>query len=131
MLGRVRKSPAAVARWHRTRVLVIDEISMLDPTLFEQLEFLAKELRQGRREGFGGMQLLLCGDFLQLPPIEDKDAQSAWAFCFETPAWSRCCLNQGTVILQQAVRQSGDLQFARLLNEVPNIAEVPRATMVQ
>jgi len=56
---------------------------------------------------------------LQLPPVEsDLNSQAQWAFCFETPAWDQLQLRRGTVILQQAVRQSGDLAFARLLNEI-------------
>merc|ERR1719478_1150636 len=38
IIGRIRKSKAASERWQRTRTLVIDEISMLEPALFEVLE---------------------------------------------------------------------------------------------
>merc|ERR1719491_2006312 len=92
---------------------------MIEPVLFEQLDYVAREIRQRRNSGFGGMQMLLCGDFLQLPPVEsDRNPDAKWAFCFSTPAWSRCNLEQGTVILRQAVRHSGDQEFARVLNEV-------------
>lgn len=118
LLNRVRKSEAANERWQNTRVLVIDEVSMLEPVLFEQLDFIARQIRQQNGKGFGGMQVLLCGDFLQLPPVEASRDGTQWSFCFETPAWRRCGLERGTVILKQAVRQSGDPAFVQLLNEV-------------
>lgn len=120
LLGRVKKSPASTKRWQETQTLIIDEISMLEPSLFEQLEFIAKEIRQCRGRGFGGLQVILCGDFLQLPPVEvDRDHQAKrFSFCFETPAWNRCALQQGMIMLCQPVRQSGDVQFVQFLNEV-------------
>lgn len=118
MLGRIKKSPATIKRWQETKVIIIDEVSMLEPTLFESLEYIAREVRQNRSQGFGGMQVLLCGDFLQLPPVESDREKRATTFCFETQAWKRCGFDQGTIILCQAVRQSGDAHFVQLLNEV-------------
>lgn len=119
LLARIRNVESVSSRWRDSRVLVIDEISMLEPDLFEMLDMIGREIR-GNRAGFGGLQLLLCGDFLQLPPVEADRNESAsrWSFCFETPAWQRCQLKKGTVILQQAVRQSGDPGFVQLLNLV-------------
>jgi ATP-dependent DNA helicase PIF1 len=67
-------------RWQNTRVLIIDEISMMDSDLFDKLEELARKIRRNE-EPFGNIQLILCGDFFQLPPIgNDK-------FCFESKNW--------------------------------------------
>lgn len=116
---RIKKNAKAVERWSNTQTLVIDEISMLEPVLFEKLDYVADFVRGRSPRGFGGMQLLLSGDFLQLPPVEsDLNSQARHSFCFETSAWDKCGLKRGTVILQQSVRQSGDLAFARLLNEI-------------
>lgn len=54
MLFKIRKSETSVARWVNTKALIIDEISMMDPVLFEQLDFIAREIRGKRRFGFGG-----------------------------------------------------------------------------
>ncbi|GAA5910528.1 uncharacterized protein JCM6883_003202 [Sporobolomyces salmoneus] len=54
--------------WRETEVLIIDEISMLHPTFLFRLNVLAKLLRTNPRP-FGGMQLIVCGDFFQLPPV--------------------------------------------------------------
>ena len=43
---------------------------MLTKEAFDTLEFIARNVR-GTYECFGGMQLVLCGDFQQLPPVTD------------------------------------------------------------
>lgn len=68
-------------RWRNLDVLFIDEVSMLSPILFDKLEELGRRLRpvKGRRMltkqnipelPFGGIQVVLCGDFLQLPVVQ-------------------------------------------------------------
>lgn len=53
-------------RWILLECLFIDEISMLDPDLFDKLEEIARVVRNDERP-FGGIQIVLSGDFLQLP----------------------------------------------------------------
>ena len=113
---KARKSPGALQRWRNSRVLVIDEVSMLDASLFETLEVIASSLRRSKAP-FGGLQLVLCGDFLQLPPVSER-GQPISRFCFVSPSWGRCGLTSGTVVLQDSMRQAGDADFAKLLNEV-------------
>jgi ATP-dependent DNA helicase PIF1 len=67
-------------RWCSTDVLIIDEISMMSDTLFELLDTVGKTIRRSSLP-FGGIQLLFCGDFYQLPPVNAK-------FCFESPLWN-------------------------------------------
>jgi PIF1-like helicase len=74
---------AAVARWRETDCLVIDEVSMLCSGLFDRLEFIARTLR-GRQQFFGGIQLILCGDFFQLQP----PMKWAWGWAFEAVCWT-------------------------------------------
>ena len=54
-------------------VIILDEISMITPKLLETLEANARNMRQANQL-FGGIRMVLCGDFLQLPPV-DKDSQ--------------------------------------------------------
>eukprot|EP00746_Dinoflagellata_sp_MGD_P125919 gnl/MRDRNA2_/MRDRNA2_60813_c0_seq1.p1 gnl/MRDRNA2_/MRDRNA2_60813_c0~~gnl/MRDRNA2_/MRDRNA2_60813_c0_seq1.p1 ORF type:complete len:860 (-),score=150.62 gnl/MRDRNA2_/MRDRNA2_60813_c0_seq1:172-2751(-) len=117
LLSRVQSRKATADRWQNTRVLIIDEVSMLEPDLFEQLEFIARGVRSDAR-GFGGIQLIVCGDFLQLPPVTDDSQGTNWVFCFETPAWKRCEMDRGVVNLQQSIRQASDPAFVAILNEV-------------
>jgi hypothetical protein len=54
----------------RLRLLVIDEISNLDPAFFGQLDiYLQSMIPNGEKQPFGGLAVLLMGDFLQLPPV--------------------------------------------------------------
>jgi ATP-dependent DNA helicase PIF1 len=58
----------AKQRWRNTDILVIDEISMLSAEIFDLLSTVGGRMRNDPRP-FGGVQLVLCGDFFQLPPI--------------------------------------------------------------
>jgi PIF1-like helicase len=57
-------------RWTKTQCLFIDEISMLSSQLFAKLDQIGRALRYRPAIPFGGIQIVLLGDFLQLPPIE-------------------------------------------------------------
>lgn len=55
-------------RFMKTSVLIIDEISMLGGGFLESLDILLQRARISP-EPFGGMQVVLVGDFFQLPPV--------------------------------------------------------------
>ena len=55
-------------RWQRARALVVDEVSMIDSDLFDKVDYVARQLKTPGRP-FGGLQLIVCGDFFQLPPV--------------------------------------------------------------
>ena len=74
----------AAQRWKETEILVIDEISMVSAELFDKLSFIGSRVR-GDPRPFGGLQLILCGDFFQLPPI---GVGSRTHFCFESKNWN-------------------------------------------
>lgn len=57
------------AHWENAKVLIIDEISMLSASFFEKLDRIGRSIRRDSRP-FGGIQLILSGDFFQLPPVE-------------------------------------------------------------
>ena len=56
--------------WDSVWLLIIDEIYMLSANAFRTIDFLARE-RLERDKPFGGLSLLLSGDFCQLKPIKD------------------------------------------------------------
>ena len=66
--------------WKRCQVLIIDEISMVDGVYFDKLEAVARAVRKSKKP-FGGIQLVICGDFLQLPPVS-KDGKKK-VYCFQ------------------------------------------------
>jgi ATP-dependent exoDNAse (exonuclease V) alpha subunit len=55
-------------------VLIIDEISMLPAYLFDKLDAVLKFFRRNNKP-FGGIQLIVMGDFLQLPPVPNRDSE--------------------------------------------------------
>ncbi|CAM9643345.1 unnamed protein product [Ascophyllum nodosum] len=109
----VRKRPDAVRRWRTVQVLIVDEISMLDGDTFDALEYVARELRKNPTP-FGGVRLVLSGDFFQLPPVSRK-GEPAKKLCFEAAAWKACV--QETVELKLVFRQR-DVKFVKLLSRI-------------
>ena len=97
------------------KMLAIDEISMISAPVFDLLNELLKAVRQSEKP-FGGLQLILFGDFLQLPPV-NRDGQLAhnYQFCFQSNAWKD--LNPKAVMLKTVFRQE-DKNFVKLLNNI-------------
>lgn len=92
--------------WMDVKVLIIDEISMMDLELFEKLHKIGCTIRKNNTSLFGGIQVIFSGDFLQLPPINSD------TYCFESEIWNYYIRN--VVYLQKIIRQS-DIKFATLL----------------
>ena len=111
---KVKKNRQCVRRWLECQVLIIDEVSMLDGALFDVLEQLARRLRKDSSP-FGGIQLILCGDFFQLPPVGLSNNPKI-KFLFESEAWASC-VGQQTVLLTEIFRQK-ESGFTTILNEM-------------
>jgi hypothetical protein len=105
---KIKKKAYMYKRWRDLNTLIIDEISMLSPHLFDKLELLARKLRYNELP-FGGIQLILTGDFLQLPCVETDE------FCFEAKSWDKCV--KYSIYLTEIFRQQ-DILFQTCLNEV-------------
>uniref|UniRef100_A0A7S1KP68 ATP-dependent DNA helicase n=1 Tax=Percolomonas cosmopolitus TaxID=63605 RepID=A0A7S1KP68_9EUKA len=103
-----RKAPKN--RWKMARVLVIDEISMLEADLLDKLDHVARHVRGKRSKFFGGIQLILVGDFFQLPPVSKGEPK----FCFEANCWQHL---SNTFVLTQVFRQKNP-EFVKILNEM-------------
>jgi ATP-dependent DNA helicase PIF1 len=88
--------------------LIIDEVSMVDADLFDKLEGIARQIR-GNGRPFGGIKLVVTGDFFQLPPVPDNGKLAKFAFDAET--WNTCIGH--TIGLTQVFRQR-DEGFARM-----------------
>ncbi len=108
----VLKSPYAKRRWRRVRILVVDEISMMSPDLFEKLNKVGQIVR-GSAAPWGGIQLVLCGDFYQLPPVS-REVSVYGKYAFDAPAWRAAELVP--VVLKRIERQT-DSAFQQVLNE--------------
>ncbi|TFY61108.1 hypothetical protein EVG20_g7185 [Dentipellis fragilis] len=93
---RVKPGDNSWTRWRRTKTLIVDEISMIDGTLFQKL-------------------LILSGDFCQLPPVPDRrrGEERLATFAFDSEAWKRCMGKP--ITLTQVFRQK-DKEFVGMLN---------------
>ncbi|MAJ97070.1 MAG: helicase [Parcubacteria group bacterium] len=101
-----------VKRFERASVLVIDEISMLRPELLDMVDAVAKALRR-TTEPFGGLQVILSGDFFQLPPIVRDGSEDA--FADSSKAWHEADFR--TCYLTDQYRQEGG-QLLDILNDI-------------
>ena len=69
-----------------TAVLVIDEISMLHAKQLNLVSQVLKHVRKNNK-AFGGIQVVVAGDFFQLPPIGSKGESNREKFAFMSEAW--------------------------------------------
>ena len=90
--------------------LIIDEVSMMSNELIELIDELFKMIKSNILP-FGGIQVILVGDFHQLPPIKGN-------YCFTSPIWD--ALNMNNIILTDLIRQKDDLVLQEILEELRN-----------
>jgi ATP-dependent DNA helicase PIF1 len=103
LVKKIKRNQKAKQRWLRTKILIIDEISMVDGDLFDKLEGIARMMRNNGRP-FGGIQLVITGDFFQLPPVPDYDSKSRGVkFAFDAGTWSTAIHH--TIGLTEVFRQ--------------------------
>ena len=107
---KIKNRKKNLKKWLELDVLIIDEVSMLSPILFDKLELLARKLRCNQLP-FGGIQLILTGDMLQLPCVNSTN------FCFEAKTWSICIKPENIIYLKEIFRQD-DTIFQECLNEI-------------
>ena len=94
-----------------TDILVIDEISMLHDFRLDMVEEICRTIRQNDKP-FGGIQVILCGDFFQLPPINRAGGRTG-GFAIHSNAWK---LAKFTICyLEENHRQKND-ELSEILN---------------
>lgn len=112
-MKKIRRNAKAKSRWLKTKTLIIDEISMVDGDLFDKLSQIGRTIRNNGRP-WGGIQLVITGDFFQLPPVPDGEKKQT-KFAFDAKTWTTSI--DHTIGLTQVFRQR-DPEFARMLNEM-------------
>lgn len=101
-------------------VLVIDEISMVRADLFDMIDIALRRIRQSD-ELFGGVQLVLVGDLLQLPPVVTNHEAELFSSLWDTPYFfSAHCFGDLalTNINLTTVWRQTDEEFIEVLNQV-------------
>ena len=137
--SKTKSNKKIAKKWKSLKILVLDEVSMVSGEFFDSLSVIVSDIRKDPRP-FGGIQLVVCGDFLQLSPIAPRrgevdqmtlalqekegldnpqDARD-WlflnrGFCFQSLAWEES--NFDFVELQQVFRQS-NRDFVRILQDI-------------
>ncbi|HKR82106.1 MAG TPA: PIF1 family DEAD/DEAH box helicase [Candidatus Saccharimonadales bacterium] len=95
----------------KTDVLIVDEISMLHDYRLDMVDQILRKVR-GNEQPFGGVQVILCGDFFQLPPINRGDGPSG-GFVVNATVWQ--ALDPVICYLEEQHRQDDDT-FLEILN---------------
>jgi len=98
-------------RISKSKVLIIDEISMLSARTFAMVDMVCRVIK-GNSESFGGIQIVCVGDFFQLPPVSRGTREK---FAFESEAWSDARFI--TCYLDSQHRQE-DETYLRILNAI-------------
>ena len=106
----MKLSKAARKRWGQCSTLVIDEISMIDGTLLDKIDAVGRSARGDYSKPFGGVQVIVSGDFMQLPPVKRTK------FAFEADVWPTA-FGTNQFCLTRVFRQR-DQSFVSLLNEL-------------
>ncbi len=104
-----RDKPKYVALMSKLKVLIIDEVSMMNKVFFVKISNYLKKIKDCDKP-FGGVQIILSGDFCQLPPVENI------GYIFESKEWLNCAFE--ICYLTKSFRQSNDLEFQQILNEI-------------
>ncbi len=130
-LDRISQNEKVAKRVRATKILIIDEVSMLSAATLSMVDAVCREILDPQKP-FGGLQVLLVGDFFQLPPVisgefsgNDKskdpaidmfsDAISKTQFAFTSNAWRS--LNPIVCYLSEQHRQE-DEDFLQILSAI-------------
>lgn len=98
-------------RIKETKILIIDEISMFDADRLDLVDSVCKRVRDSFLP-FGGIQIIMSGDFFQLPPVS-RDQEPR--FAYESSIWQSSDIKVCYLIEQ--FRQN-DLKFTNILNKI-------------
>jgi hypothetical protein len=127
-LDQITQNERVVKRVRGTHTLIIDEISMLSATTFTMVDRVCRAIRHSE-DPFGGLQVVLVGDFFQLPPIQryeavrhdqgelfiDEDDEDISVFACGSRAWRT--LNPIVCYLSEQHRQE-DAGFLEVLSAI-------------
>lgn len=90
------------------RTLILDEVSMIDDNTLNNISAILQKIKSEKKP-FGGIQMILVGDFCQLAPV-------CGTFCFTSESWND--LRPVCILLNELIRQKDDQVFQDILQEV-------------
>ena len=110
---KIKKQSNIYKRLAELDVLIIDEVSMLDSVLFEKISDIFCYIKSNSlkdtellNKPFGGIQIILIGDFCQLAPVNG-------IYCFLSKLWKDANIN--VILLEELVRQNDDILCQQIL----------------
>lgn len=101
-------------RFLNVKVLILDEISMIHAYRLDMIDRLCKAFKYSDKP-FGGLQIVMCGDFFQLPPVTRGSEDGS--FVYKSEIWNQMDLK--ICYLEEQHRQSDD-SFLSVLNDIRN-----------
>lgn len=101
-------------RFEKARVLIIDEVSMLHASQLDMVEKVCRRFKRNDKP-FGGLQVILSGDFFQLPPINKNGNENESGMIFRSIAWQ--ILNPAVCYIEEQHRQE-DNSLLEILNTI-------------
>ncbi|MCC6817950.1 MAG: AAA family ATPase, partial [Bacteroidia bacterium] len=102
------------SKLEKVQVLIIDEISMLHKQQLELVNMVMKFFKQNE-QAFGGVQMVFCGDFFQLPPVGKPGEENRDKFAFMSQAWLEA---SPTICYINEQHRQSDNQLNQILNEI-------------
>lgn len=111
-LAKILKKRRLARRFEKTKVLIIDEVSMLHSFQLDMVDKVCKLFKQHDKP-FGGMQIVLCGDFFQLPPVGRGGKEIK--FINQSDIWKKMDLKV-CYLSEQHRQKSGELE--NILNDL-------------
>lgn len=101
-------------RFANARVLIIDEVSMLHAHRLDMVNQVCQKFKRNNLP-FGGLQVVLAGDFFQLPPINKSGDINAKDLVIHSQAWR--AMKPAICYLTEQYRQEDD-KFLEILNAI-------------
>ena len=113
-------SKTKIEKLQAVQTIIIDEISMVSSNVFWAMDFILKNATEQWHLPFGGKQVIVIGDFAQLPPVIPSDKVMEFmlriyggSHAFQTSEWENACFNVVELLTQY--RQHDPL-FQKILN---------------
>ncbi|HKU18239.1 MAG TPA: HRDC domain-containing protein [Candidatus Saccharimonadales bacterium] len=98
----------------KASVLIIDEISMLHDFRLDMVDAMLRAVRETEAP-FGGIQVILCGDFFQLPPVNRREGRQG-GFVISSEIWQQNVFS--VCYLEKQYRQRDDEVYTQILNGI-------------
>ncbi len=119
-LDKIATNDRVAKRIKNSHTLIIDEVSMLGPQALAMVEAVCRRIK-GSKDPFGGIQVILVGDFFQLPPVSKSTqigehvGMEPGRFAFESSVWNK--FSPAVCYLSEQHRQD-DIDYLSILSSI-------------